>query len=189
MSYEFNPESQVFEFPNPYKVENTALICSGLVMLLAGAVTMISVRDRLSHGVSGGTLAVLAISILLLLLGIGLLARAFTRLRYFFGRNRPDSLAPVVPLDKDGDSALAGAYKETLRQNAIAYPEPKGALNGLLYSWLPNLIFAPDVIQRAAQAQFYNFLSLVATTISFLFCWILYGKSGANGWIGLVFVP
>lgn len=187
MSYEFNPESQVFEFPNPYKVENTAIICSGVVMLLAGAMAMISVRDRLTHGISGGTLAVLAISILLLLLGIGLLARAFTRLRYFFGRNRPDSLAPVVALDQDGDSAVAGAYKETLRQNAIAYPEPKGALNGLLYSWLPNLIFAPSVIQRAAQAQFYNFLSLVATTISFLFCWFLYGKSGANGWIGLVY--
>ena len=187
MSYEFNPESQVFEFPNPYKVENIAIICSGVVTLLAGAVAMILVRDRLSHGLGGGTLPVLVISLLLLLLGIGLLARAFTRLRYFFGRNRPDSLAPVVALDKDGDSALASIYKETLRQNAIAYPEPTGALNGLLYSWLPNLIFAPNVIQRAAQAQFYNFLSLVATTISFLFCWFLYGKSGANGWIGLVY--
>ena len=187
MSYEFNPDSQVFEFPNPYKVENTAIICSGAVMLIAGALTMVSVRDRLAHGLNGGTLAVLGMSILLLLLGIGLMARAFTRLRYFFGRNRPDSLAPVVPLDIDGDSATAGVYKETLRQNAITYPEPKGALNGLLYSWLPNLIFAPNVIQLAAQTQFYNFLSLLATAISFLFCWMLFGRTATNGWIGLIY--
>jgi hypothetical protein len=187
MSYEFNPESQVFEFPNPYKVENTAIICSGAVMLVAGALTMISVRDRLAYGLNGGALAVLVISILLLLLGIGLMARAFTRLRYFFGRNRPGSLAPVVPLDQDGDSAAAGTYKETLRQNAITYPEPKGALNGLLYSWLPNLIFAPNVIQQTAQTQFYNFLSLLATSISFLFCWLLFGRAETNGWIGLVY--
>ncbi|GGC68377.1 zinc ribbon domain-containing protein [Undibacterium terreum] len=187
MSYEFNPESQVFEFPNPYKVENTALICSGAVMLLAGGLTMILVRERLSHGMDGRAVAVLGISVLLLLLGIGLLARAFTRLRYFFGRNRPANLAPVLPQDKDGDSAAAAAYKETLRQNAITYPEPKGPLNGLLYSWLPNLIFAPGVIQRTAQTQFYNFLSLAATFISFLICWLLLGKDSANGWIGLVY--
>jgi hypothetical protein len=36
MSYEFNPESQVFEFPNPYKVENLCLILSGAFMIVAG---------------------------------------------------------------------------------------------------------------------------------------------------------
>ncbi|MES2102627.1 MAG: zinc-ribbon domain-containing protein [Pseudomonadota bacterium] len=187
MSYEFNPESQVFEFPNPYKVENTALISSGAVMVLAGGLAMILVRERLSHGMDGRAIAVLGVSVLLLLLGIGLLARAFTRLRYFFGRNRPANLAPVLPQDKDGDSAPAATYKETLRQNAITYPEPKGPLNGLLYSWLPNLIFAPGVIQRTAQTQFYNFLSLAATFISFLICWLLLGKDSANGWIGMVY--
>ncbi len=187
MSYEFNPDSQVFEFPNPYKVENIAIICSGTVMLLAGGLTMISVRERLTQGLDGTVLAVLLISVLLLLLGIGLLARAFTRLRYFFGRNRPENLAPIVTPDKDGDSALAGSYKETLRQNAIGYPEPQGALNGLLYSVLPNLIFAPNVIQRAAQTQFYNFLSLTATMISFLFCWFFFGRGEINGWIGLAY--
>ncbi|MFZ6647087.1 zinc-ribbon domain-containing protein [Undibacterium sp. TJN25] len=187
MSYEFNPESQVFEFPNPYKVENTAIIASGAVMLLAGGLTLVMVRERLSHGMDGRAVAVLGISVLLLLLGIGLLARAFTRLRYFFGRNRPANLAPVLPQDKDGNSAPADAYKETLRQNALTYPEPKGPLNGLLYSWLPNLIFAPGVIQRTAQTQFYNFLSLAATFISFLICWLLLGQDSANGWIGLVY--
>jgi hypothetical protein len=187
MSYEFNPESQVFEFPNPYKVENTALIIAGALTLLAGGLTMVMVRNHLAQGLGGRGLAVLMISIALLLVGIGLLARAFTRLRYFFGRNRPESLAPLVPQDKDGDSPIAAIYKETLRQNALTYPEPKGALNGLLYSWAPNLIFAPNVIQRTAQTQFYNFLSLTATFISFLVCWGLVARDGAGGWVGLVY--
>ncbi|WP_211451095.1 zinc ribbon domain-containing protein [Collimonas antrihumi] len=185
MSYEFNPESQVFEFPNPYKVQNLAIIISGAFMVLAGAATMLIVRDRIAHGLDGRALAVVGISIFLLLFGIGLLARAFTRLRYFFGRNRPDNLAPVVGTDQDGDSKIAGIFKETLRQNAITFREPKGPLNGLLYSWLPHLIFAPDVIQRTAQTQFYNFLALATTFVSFLLCWFVFGQGPANGWIGL----
>lgn len=187
MSYEFNPESQMFEFPNPYKVENLFLMLCGAVMLLAGGGTMFSVRDRIAHSPDGRALAVVGLSIILLMGGILLLARAFTQLRYFFGRNRPDSLAPNVAPDRDGNSPLANHFKETLRQNAIAFNEPKGPLNGLLYSWLPHLIFAPEVIQRTAQAQFYNFLALAATLFSFLTCWLLFGHGAASGWIGLVY--
>jgi len=187
MSYEFNPESQVFEFPNPYKVENLAIIISGSFMILAGAATMIGVRDRIAHGPDGRALAVVGISIGLLLFGIGLLARAFTQLRYFFGRNRPENLAPLVSPDQDGDSKAAIVFKETLRQNAIAFREPKGALNGLLYSWLPHLIFAPDVIQRTAQTQFYNFLALTTTLASYILCWLMFGQGAASGWIGLAY--
>ncbi|HEY4317848.1 MAG TPA: zinc ribbon domain-containing protein [Herbaspirillum sp.] len=187
MSYEFNPESPVFEFPNPYKVENLSLIISGSFATLAGVATMLSVRERISHGPDGRALAVIGIAVALLLFGIFLLARAFTQLRYFFGRNRPESLAPLVATDQDGDSNAAVFYKETLRQNAIAFHEPKGALNGLLYSWLQHLIFAPDVIQRTAQTQFYNFLALVATLLSYLLCWLMFGQGPASSWIGLAY--
>lgn len=187
MSYEFNPDSQTFEFPNPYKVENQAIILSGALMVLVGAGTMLSAREHLAHGPGGRGLAVVVVSIVLLLLGIGLLARAFTQLRFFFGRNRPDSLAPLVAPDTDGDSAAAHDYKETLRQNAITFREPTGPLNGLLYSWLPHLIFAPDVIQREAQVQFHNFLALVATSVSFMLCWIMFGRDSGQGWIGLIY--
>lgn len=187
MSYEFNPESQVFEFPNPYKVENLALMVSGALVVFAGLAAMMAVRDRIGHGPDGRVFAVVGISIGLLFLGIWLLARAFTQLRYFFGRNRPDSLAPLLGSDQDGDSKNAAYYKETLRQNAISFPEPKGALNGLLYSWLPNLIFAPEVIQRTAQTLFYNFLALTATFASFLLCWLMFGQDKASAWIGLAY--
>lgn len=187
MSYEFNPDSQAFEFPNPYKIENLALIASGIFMTVAGIGTMIGVRDRIAQGLDGTVLAVIAIAVFLLFFAIGLLARAFTQLRYFFGRNRPDSLARLLPTDQDGDSPRAAELRETLRQNAITFREPTGPLNGLLYSWLPQLIFAPRVIQDSAQTQFHNFLSLFATLISFLLCWLMFGHGAGIGWIGLAY--
>lgn len=187
MSYEFNPESQLFEFPNPYKVENLASMISGGLLILAGTWVMFDIRGRLASAPDLPVFAVLGIAIILLLFGILLLARAFSQLRYFFGRNRPESLAPLLPADKDGDSEYARHYKENLRQNAISLKEPNGPLNGLLYSWVPQLIFAPIVIQYSAQTQFYNFLSLTATLISFLFCWLVFGQGAANAWIGLVY--
>lgn len=187
MSYEFNPDSPIFEFPNPYKVENLALLFAGAMLLLAGTATLLMLRADLAHGASGRVAAAVAIAVALLIIGIFLLARAFTQLRYFFGRNRPGNLAAAVAQDRDGDSQQAKLYKETLRQNAITFQEPSGALNGLLYSWLPQLIFAPRVIQRSAQTQFNNFLALSATFVSFLVCWLMFGGGPAKEWIGLAY--
>lgn len=187
MSYEFNPESKLFEFPNPYKVENLALLVAGILLALGGVGTLVAVRGRIAEGADLPALKVIAIAVILLVLACSFLARAFVQLRYYFGRNRPGNLAPQVAPGADGDSQRAAFYKETLRQNAITYAEPQGALNGLLYALLPNLIFAPSVIRASAQAQFYNFMVLAATFCSFLVCWLVFGQSHAAGWIGLVY--
>lgn len=189
MSYEFNPENPTFELPNPYKVENLSLFIAGGAMLAAGITTVLTVRDRLGNGVDGRVLAVLGIAVSLMLFGIWLFGTAFTQLRFFFGRNRPANLhwAPEISPSQDGDSKVAQALKETMRQNAITYDEPRGALNGLLYAWLPHLIFAPKRIQENAQAQFHNFLALAATLASFSLCWLIAGQGKASGWIGLVY--
>lgn len=189
MSYEFNPDNPSFELPNPYKVENVTLFTSGGLMLIAGLVIMLMVRDRLGHGVNASLLSVIAIAVSLMLFATWLFATAFTQLRFFFGRNRPANLhsAGEVALGKDGDSKPSQALKETMRQNSLTYDEPSGALNGLLYSWLPHLIFAPKRIQENAQAQFHNFLALVATLVSFGMCWLLFGQGGTSGWIGIVY--
>jgi len=187
MSYEFNPDSKLFEFPNPYKVENLAWLTAGGLFTLAGIGTLVAVRERIAHGADLAAIKVVVLSILLMLMGFVFLARAFVQLRYFFGRNRPSSLAPLIPPDKDDDSGPARAYKEILRQNALIYREPKGPINGLLYSMLPSLIFAPEEVRKAAQSQFYNFLSLSATFVSFMICWLAFGQGAAAGWIGLAY--
>lgn len=187
MTYEFNPDNPVFEFPNPYKVENLFRIGSGAVMVLASSIAMLDVRARLANGLAGKELLVAAMAVGLLVFGIVQFAQAFSQLRFFFGRNRPQDLAPLVAPDSDGNSRMADNLKEILRQNAIAFEEPKGALNGLLYSMLPHLIFAPIVLQRTAQAQFYRFLSLAVTLASLLVCWFIFGQGPASGWIGLLY--
>lgn len=187
MSYEFNPENPVFEFPNPYKVENIFRIGAGALMVLVSCIILFDVRGRLAQGFGGKELVVAAIAVALLLFGILQLAQAFMQLRFFFGRDRPQDLAPRVAADADGNSVRADQLKELLRQNAMSFEEPKGALNGLLYSMLPHLIFAPLVLQHTAQAQFYRFLSLAVTLASLLVCWFFFGQGAASGWIGIAY--
>lgn len=187
MSYEFNPESQTLELPNPYKVENLALFVSSGVILLSGLFALFSVRDRIAHNFDGAAGFATFIAAALLILGIGLGSSALRQLKFYFGRNRPESLAPILQNDRSGDSPQAAHYKETLRQSALVFEEPKGAINGLLYTALPQLIFAPIVIQRLAQRQFQNFLALITIFISFLVCWLLTGNGPANGWIGIIY--
>jgi hypothetical protein len=185
MSYEFNPESPTLELPNPYKIENFALFVSGTFMMLCGIASILGVRERISHGIDSKGMIVVGLAIGLMFGGVVLAARAMTQLRFFFGRNRPVDLAPGIPQNQDGNTEAANYWKETLRQSALTYPEPRGPLNGLLYSWLPHLIFAPRVVQVSAQAQFYNFLSLAATFLSFLLCWLIFGQDQAGEWIGV----
>ena len=187
MSYEFNPDSQNLELPNPYKIENLVLSVSAGVSFLSGVIALFMVKDRLIHDFSGGVGIAALIACALLTLGISLAVRALRQLKFFFGRNRPESLAPQLDAGAEGDSELAHHYKETLRHNALAFAEPTGPLNGLLYSWLPQLIYSPAVIQRAAQRQFHNLLGLAAIFLSFLLCWFLVGGTPASAWIGLVY--
>ena len=187
MSYEFNPDSQTLELPNPYKVENLSLLVSAAVSILCGLIAVILVKDRLVHDFSPTVGLATVIGITLLALGISLGVRALRQLRFFFGRNRPESLAPTLAPGVDGDSPEADLYKESLRHNALTFTEPKGPVNGLLYSWLPQLIFSPAVIQRAAQRQFQTFLGLAVILTSFLLCWLLVGGTPASSWIGIIY--
>ena len=187
MSYEFNPESQTLELPNPYKVENLALLTSAAATIVCGLIVIILVKDRLIHELNAATGVATVIGVVLLGLGISLAVRALRQLRFFFGRNRPESLAPTLAAGIDGDSPQAEQCKETLRHNALTFSEPRGPINGLLYSWLPQLIFSPAVIQRAAQRQFQTFLSLSVILASFLLCRLLVGDMPASAWIGIMY--
>lgn len=187
MSYEYNADSRQLDFPNPFHTENWFLAAASTV-LLAGGVTMLLLgRGAIAsgHGLHG---------MLPVLLGIGMLAagldqgrRMLMQLRFFFGRSRPAGLAPELAGDAVGRSAQSEELKETLRQNALSYPEPQGPLNNLLHAWIRNLIFAPRKVQFIAQRQFQTAIAIGVTLLSFLVAWLGFADSMAADWIGLFY--
>ena len=195
MSYEFNPQSPSLELPNPYLVENTSLFASGAAALLCALLTLLAVRSHFAatltpHGMDVRTLACIALALVLLWWGFSWIATAASQLRFYFGRNRPHSLAETLSSGacasgEAASSAHAEHYKECLRHGALSVAEPQGAINGVLYSWFPNLIFAPTLTQNAALRQVKNFLGLGAITLSFLVSWASVGSNSA--WVGLVY--
>lgn len=185
MSYEYNSESKRLDLPNPFKVENAFYLFAAVIMLLAGISLLLISRSALaSHLAFSGVLPLL-IGVGLLFIGIYYASRALTQLRFFFGRGEPQSLA--ADISDTGTSKGADALKETLRQNALFFHEPQGALNGLLYSWIPNLIFAPLPIQHFAQKQFHNALAITVILFSLLVSWASLGNSPSAAWMWLFF--
>jgi hypothetical protein len=108
-------------------------------------------------------------------------------LRFFFGRGRPASLAPEVAIGATGNSRNADHFKAMLRQGGLEYPEPQGALNGVLYHAVPRLITAPLVVQELAQRHFFNALAFVVTTASFVVAWALFGTPATRPLIGIAY--
>lgn len=64
--------------------------------------------------------------------GLVCAATSARRMRFFFGRGRPASLAPDIPVGANGGSKAAAAVKELLRHGGLTYPEPQGTIEGML---------------------------------------------------------
>lgn len=187
MSYEYNADSRQLDFPNPFYTENWFLIAASIVLLGGSIGLLLLSRGAIAggHGLRGA---------LPLLLGVGLLVaglnqgrRVLMQLRFFFGRSRPAGLAAELAAEAVGRSEGSEELKETLRQNALSYPEPQGPLNGLLYAWIRDLIFAPRPVQFIAQRQFQTAIAIIVTLLSFLVAWLGFGDSKAADWMGLFY--
>ncbi|MEO7115933.1 MAG: zinc ribbon domain-containing protein [Caldimonas sp.] len=187
MSYEYGSESKRLELPNPYRLQNRLLWLCAALLLAAGVVSLLWARDAMAT--SDLRLAAAPLVAGLFLLGAGLVAAATaaTRLRFFFGRGRPASLAPEIPQGANGESPAATAIKEILRQGGLTYPEPQGAIEGLLYHWAPTLITAPREVQALARRYMFNLAAIAATLVSFLFSWFVFGNAVTQPWIGILY--
>lgn len=168
--------------PNPLRVENQFLFgTAGALILIAVALLVLGRGNATEH--AGSFIGSTFVSLALLGVGIGLATMAMTHLRFFFGREEPSNL---------GDSKK---LRELLRQRALEYPVPSGPLNGLLYSWVDQLIYAPQPVQQLAQVQFRNAATMTALLVSLVLTLTL-GKTGVDaylwqsmsGWIGLGFM-
>lgn len=187
MAYDYSSDSKTFDVPNPYQLQNRMVFVAAAVMLLAGCYCLWQTRLLMQTGLSLHLIAPLLSSIGMLLGGLWLSAYAAKRLRFFFGRGRPQSLAPELSNGIYGSSADADKLKETIRQGALTYPEPQGALNGFLYNQIPHLITAPRALQFQARVHFFNFVSLLATFLSFIFAWGVFGDTVTRPWVSVVY--
>jgi hypothetical protein len=187
MSYEYSSESRRFDFPNPFRVENLFRFAAGAVLLIGGFALLLISRGNLAANVSLWSAAPILTGVYLILHGIAYIGKSMSQLRFFFGRGEPLGLAPELRADGAGDSKAADAIKETMRQNTLTFKEPTGALNGLLYSIIPRLIYAPGRVQEIAQRQFQTGLAMAATLLSLVVAWAGFSEGVNAAWMGLFY--
>jgi len=187
MAYDYSSESKLLELPNPYQLQNRLLWLCAALLIVAGVVSLFWARDALQGHAAQYAAAPLIAGIAMLAAGLACAATAARRLRFFFGRGRPASLAPEIPVGATGGSPAADRVKEILRQGGLTYPEPKGAIEGLLYHWAPTLITAPIVVQTLAQRTMFNLAAITATLVSFAVSWLLFGTETTRPWISILY--
>ena len=182
MSYDYNSQDGRFDFPNPYRIENIFYLLAAGILVVGGISLLLTARNSIG---SGSLLAMspLAVGVIMLVDGLVYAAIALARLRFFFGRGRPESLAQDLPPDQGGTTPSANALKDLLRHNSLVLQEPLGPLNGALYAVLPNLIFAPPYIQVVAQRQFQNALAILVTLLSLVVSLVGADKA-TTAWLG-----
>ncbi|HKX43035.1 MAG TPA: zinc ribbon domain-containing protein [Burkholderiaceae bacterium] len=187
MAYDYSSESKLLELPNPYQLQNRVLWLCAAILLAAGITSLFWAQGAMQQN----TLRLVAAP---LLAGVALLAAALVcgttaarRMRFFFGRGRPASLAPEIPVGATGGSPAADHVKELLRQGGLTYPEPQGAVEGLLYHWAPTLITAPREVQEQARRYVFNLAAIAATLASFVVSYAAFGTPTTRPWIGILY--
>jgi hypothetical protein len=187
MSYEYSAASARFEIDNPYKVENVALLVCGVVGVLGGLFLLIGFRDAMGNPSLRGVRGIV-VGLLLLAGSIALIGRATMQLRYFFGRGRPHDLTNLDAGYAGDPQRRAEWLKENLRQNALAYREPQGAISGLVHQVFKTLIFAPRLIRAAAEAQCFNALLTLAILLGLLAIVAFYRDPAVESWLAVIYL-
>jgi len=187
MTYEYGSESRRLELPNPYRLQNRLLWQCGALLVVAGVTSLLWAQGAMRDSALRLAAAPIVAGLLLLAAGLAAAATAATRLRFFFGRGRPASLAPEIPVGAAGGSPAANVIKDILRQGGLTYAEPQGAIEGLLYHWAPTLITAPREVQTLARRYAFNLAAIAATLVSFIFSWFVFGSEITRPWIAILY--
>ena len=187
MSYDYSSESKLLELPNPYQLQNRLLWLCAALLIVAGVMSLFWARAAMQDNALRLVAVPLIAGLVMVAAGLVAAATAARRLRFFFGRGRPASLAPEIPAGATGGSPAADHIKELLRQGGLTYPEPRGAIEGLLYHWAPRLITAPNEVQSLARRYVFNLTAFAATLLSFLVSWLVFGSETTRPWIGMLY--
>lgn len=179
-SYDYNTSDK--ELKNPYVIENIFLFAGAIIQIIAGIVLVYLARgfvleekDKLAVMVSLFALAILGVAVKLLI-------RAFSQIRFFFGRSYPKNLC-------DLNSAGTTEIINSLKTQSIAFVEPDGPLSGVIYNWVKPLVTCPPPLQVAAIQYFHSLFGMSAILISMLVSWFLFSGQPHEGIISWSYLP
>lgn len=188
MSYEYSSDQAKLDFPNPYRFENILWAARATILLICALALLFLARKHLAAQAMGSFVVPVALGIGLLVLGAWNFIRIAQQLKVFFGRGQPAGLAPELDSDMTGISDDAQSLMQTVRQGALEFAIPSGALNGVLYSLVKNLITAPAYVQNVLQQRFSNLASygflLIIMMIAMIFVW----GAPVQPWVGAFFL-
>lgn len=190
MSFEFNQNDTLLnDFPNPYRFENVFLLLASLASAVGGIRAVMAAKGFFAA--HDDKTAVLAIAAATLVLGIAgkLLIQALSQLRFYLGRRFPVGLAAELPLTETGIARGAKEIMETMRHRAIDFPEPHGALNGVLYSMVRSLATSPTEIQAAAVQHFHLLIAMVALFASLVVSYFMFQGTPYEGIASWLYLP
>lgn len=190
MSYEFNSsDSLLNDFPNPFRFENLFMfVTAGVTM--AGAINVVLSAKALFQE-ERDSLAVVTFALAILLGGVSIstLTKALSQVRFWLGRQFPLGLAEELAVKSCGVGAGTEELLETLRHRSLDFPEPKGALNGVLYSLVKNLITSPLPVQAAAVLHFHAIVQMAALLLSLMVSYTLFSGTPHEGVVSWLYLP
>lgn len=188
MAYEYSSEQAQLDFPNPYRIENILWGIRAGVLLVCAVALMFLARKHLAAHALGSFVVPLALGAGLFVLSAWNFVRIGQQLRVFFGRGQPAGLAAELQPDQTGTTDVAKGLMQTVRQGALEFAIPSGALNGVLYSLVKNLITAPAYIQQVLQSRFSNLASYAFLLVIMAVAAVLTWGTPVQGWVGAFFL-
>lgn len=190
MSFEFNQDDTLLnDFKNPYRFENTFLFLAALAAGAGGVAALMTAKELFKN--HEDKVAVVAVAVATLVLGVAvkLLIQGLSQLRFYLGRGYPLGLAGELPLTETGMGIGTEEILEAMRHRAIEFPEPKGPLNGVLYSMVKSLVTSPAEVQAAAVQHFHSIIGMVALFASLVVSYFIFQGTEYEGVASWLYLP
>jgi cold shock CspA family protein len=190
MSFEFNQDDTFLnEVANPFRYENWFLFIAALAAGAGGVTALVTAKELFKNQDDKVALVAVAVAVLVLGIAVKLLIQGLSHVRFFLGRGYPRGLAGELPVTEAGVGIGTEEILDTLRHRAIEFPEPKGPLNGVLYSMVKSLVTSPSEVQAAAVQHFHSLVAMVALFASLVVSYFVFHGTAYEGLASWIYLP
>lgn len=190
MTIEYNHDDALLnDFRNPYRFENVFLFIAAAMTAAGGIATFLIAKNLFQKHEDKTAVLVASLAALVMGFAVKLLIRALAQIRFFLGRKFPLGLASEVSHLEAGVGQGAESVMETMRHQALDFPEPKGALNGVLYSLVKNLVTSPVPVQAAAVQHFHSLLGMATLLASLVVSYFVFEGTAYEGFASWLYLP